>query len=94
MANPPGRQTVGRDVIRVLWKKVLANKPQCELEPPLPTRISGDIALTSTYPEDGVGALAQVARRQPDGSWLRLLDQSEFVPRSPGRVIPAAKLDL
>ncbi|MGP4091694.1 DUF4440 domain-containing protein, partial [Streptomyces sp. KR55] len=23
---------------------------------------------------------AQVVRRQPDGSWLRLLDQPEFVP--------------
>ena len=83
MANPPGRQTACRAAIRVLWKKVLANAPHSELEPPLPTRISGDIALTSTHPEDGVGALAQVARRQP-----------EFVSRAPGRVIPAAKLDL
>jgi ketosteroid isomerase-like protein len=94
MANPPGRQTACRAAIRVLWKKVLANAPHSELEPPLPTRISGDIALTSTHPEDGVGALAQVARRQPDCTWPRLLDQPEFVPRAPGRVTPAAKLDL
>ncbi|MFI0794770.1 YybH family protein [Micromonospora rubida] len=80
MAYPPGGQTVGREAIRVLWEKVLANRPRFEPEPPLPTLISGDIALTSTVAEDGAGARAQVVRRQPDGSWLRMLDQPEFVP--------------
>ena len=79
MAYPPGSQTVGRDAIRLLWEKVLANAPRFEQELPLPTLISGDIALTSTPPSDGAGARAQVARRQPDGTWLRLLDQPEFV---------------
>jgi len=79
MAYPPGSQTVGRDAIRTLWEKVLASAPHFEQEPPLPTLISGDIALTSTPPKDGAGARAQVARRQPDGTWLRLLDQPEFV---------------
>jgi hypothetical protein len=58
---------------------VLANRPCFEPEQPLPTLVSGDIALTSTSPKDGAGARAQVVRRQPDGSWLRLLDQPEFV---------------
>jgi uncharacterized protein (TIGR02246 family) len=80
MAYPPGSQTVGRDAIRGLWATVLANSPHFEQEPPLPTLVSGDIALTSTAPKDGAGARAQVARRQPDGTWLRLLDQPEFVP--------------
>jgi|SRR5450631_2321702 ketosteroid isomerase-like protein len=79
MAYPPGRQTVGRDAIRELWERVLANAPHFEQEPPLPTLVSGNIALTSTPPKDGAGARAQVARRQPDGTWLRLLDQPEFV---------------
>ncbi|HZY00038.1 MAG TPA: nuclear transport factor 2 family protein [Dermatophilaceae bacterium] len=79
MAYPPGSTTVGRDAIRALWEKVLANAPRFEQEPPLPTLVSGDIALTSTPPRDGAGARAQVARRQPDGTWLRLLDQPEFV---------------
>jgi uncharacterized protein (TIGR02246 family) len=82
MAYPPGSQTVGREAIRALWEKVLAGRPTFEPEQPLPTLISGDIALTSTPPKDGAGARAQVARRQPDGSWLRLLDQPEFVPPS------------
>ncbi|MGW3952433.1 YybH family protein [Streptomyces sp. NPDC004752] len=80
MAYPPGELTMGREAIRALWEKVLAGAPRFEPEPPLPTLISGDIALTSTPPKDGAGARAQVVRRQPDGSWLRLLDQPEFVP--------------
>jgi hypothetical protein len=83
MAYPPGEVTVGRDAIQALWEKVLANRPRFEPEPPLPTLISGDIALTSTPPKDGAGARAQVVRRQTDGTWLRVLDQPEFV--SPGR---------
>ncbi|MPY92631.1 MAG: DUF4440 domain-containing protein [Acidimicrobiia bacterium] len=80
MAYPPGSVTVGRDAISALWEGVLANAPRFEQEPPLPTLVSGDIALTSTPPKDGAGARAQVVRRQADGTWLRLLDQPEFVP--------------
>jgi hypothetical protein len=79
MAYPPGEVTVGRDAIRALWERALANARQSGQESPLPTLISGDIALTSTIAKDGAGARAQVVRRQPDGTWLRLLDQPEFV---------------
>lgn len=79
MAYPPGEMTVGRDAIRTLWEQVLAKAPHFEPESPLPTLMSGDIALTSTPPRDGAGARAQVVRRQSDGTWLRLLDQPEFI---------------
>jgi ketosteroid isomerase-like protein len=79
LAYPPGRTTVGRAAIQELWEKVLTARPHFEPEAPLPTLISGDIALTSTPPRDGAGARAQVVRRQVDGSWLRVLDQPEFV---------------
>jgi uncharacterized protein (TIGR02246 family) len=79
LAYPPGTTTVGREAIRALWEKALAARPHFEAEAPLPTLVSGDIALTSTPPSDGSGARAQVVRRQPDGSWLRLLDQPEFI---------------
>ena len=82
MAYPPGSQTVGRAAIRNLWASVLEHRPHFEQEEPLPTLVSGDIALTSTPPKDGAGARAQVVRRQADGSWLRLLDYPEFVPPS------------
>jgi ketosteroid isomerase-like protein len=80
MAYPPGSVTVGRDAIHALWQEILPHAPRFEQELPLPTLVSGDIALTSTPPKDGAGARAQVVRRQPDGSWLRLLDQPEFIP--------------
>jgi ketosteroid isomerase-like protein len=82
MAYPPGSQTVGRAAIRDVWAAVLEHKPHFEQEEPLPTLVSDGIALTSTPPRDGAGARAQVVRRQPDGSWLRLLDYPEFVPPS------------
>jgi len=78
MAYPPGSQTVGRAAIRELWASVLEQRPHFEQEESLPTLISGDIALTSTAPKDDAGARAQVARRQPDGSWLRVLDYPEL----------------
>ena len=79
MAYPPGQTTVGRAAIQALWEEVLSHRPHFEQESPLPTLRSGDIALTSTPPQDQSGARAQVVRRQPDGTWLRLLDQPEFV---------------
>jgi ketosteroid isomerase-like protein len=82
MAFPPGEQTVGREAIRALWEKVLAQAPHFEFEDPLPTLVSGDIALTSTPAKDGTGVRAQVVRRQADGRWLRLLDQPESNPES------------
>ena len=78
MAYPPGSQTVGRKAIQVFWEQALPKMPRFEPEQPLPTLISGDLALTSTPPKDGAGARAQVVRRQADGSWLRVLDQPEF----------------
>ena len=78
MAYPPGSQTVGREAIRKLWEEALPHMPAFESEAPLPTLISGELALTSTPPKDGSGARAQVARRQRDGTWLRVLDQPEF----------------
>jgi ketosteroid isomerase-like protein len=79
MAYPPGSRTVGRAAIQELWAELLPKVPGFKPEQPLPTLISGELALTSTPPRDGAGARAQVARRQPDGSWLRVLDQPEFI---------------
>jgi ketosteroid isomerase-like protein len=80
VAYPSSDQTMGRQAIRALWEKVLAGGPRFEPEPPLPTLVSGDIALTSTIAKDEAGVRVQVVRRQPDGSWLRLLDQPELAP--------------
>ena len=78
MASPPGGTTGGRAAIRDLWAQLLPRMPRFAPEDPLPALVSGDIALTATVAKDGTGARAQVARRQPDGSWLRLLDLPEI----------------
>ena len=84
MAFPPGGTTSGREAIRELWVTVLAAVPHFESQAPLATLTSGDIALTCTVAKDGTGARVPVARRQSDGSWLRLLDQPEVM--TPTRV--------
>ena len=77
MAFPPGEVTTGRAAIRALWEQALAGGVRFEFEDPLPTLISGDLALTGTPSRDGTGVRTQVVRRQPDGTWLRVLDRPE-----------------
>ena len=85
LAYPPGSATTGRAAIRAVCEQLLAHAPRpFPLEPPLPTVRYGDLALTSTYSRDGKGGRVQVARRQPDGSWLRIIDRPE-APASPDR---------
>jgi ketosteroid isomerase-like protein len=74
---PAGHPTVGRPAIRALFERMLAGRPTFRQEDTLPTLRSGDLALTATRPLDGTGGRAQVVRRQPDGSWLRVLDRPE-----------------
>ena len=78
VAFPPGKLTVGHDAIKALYEQMLATKPHFRLETPLPTLVMGDIALTATPALDEAGARAQVVRRQPDGTWLRVLDRPDF----------------
>lgn len=77
IAFPPGQFTSGHTAIRALYEQMLANRPHFELEDPLPTIQSGDIALTSTPSKDNTGVRVQVVRRQADGSWLRVIDRPE-----------------
>jgi hypothetical protein len=44
------------------------------METPLPTVRFEDLAPTSTRSADNTGVV-QVLRRQPDGSWLQVIDQ-------------------
>jgi uncharacterized protein (TIGR02246 family) len=74
---PPGETTVGRAAIQAVMEKMLAAAPRFELEEAMPTLRNGDLALTSTRPADNTGGRVQVARRQPDGSWLRIIDRPE-----------------
>jgi ketosteroid isomerase-like protein len=74
---PPGQSTVGHAPIRALYEHMLAAKPVFKLEDPLPTLRLGDLALTATRSADKTGVRTQVVRRQPDGTWLRIIDRPE-----------------
>jgi len=72
LAFPRGKVTVGRDEIRRVYVELLATKPkfQGDMQPALR---NGDFALTLT--RFSGGATAEVAHRQPDGTWLWIIDQ-------------------
>ncbi len=77
VAYPPGRTTFGRDAILRLYQQMLTKVSRFEPEAPLPTLRASDLALTSTRRRDGKGVRIQVARRQTDGAWLRVIDWPE-----------------
>jgi ketosteroid isomerase-like protein len=77
VAFPIDRPSQGTAALRELYAGLLAAGPVFEVEDPLPTLISGELALTSTRPKDGTGGRVQVARRQPEGHWLRVIDRPE-----------------
>ena len=72
LAFPPGRLATGRSAIREVYADLLASRPELtgEIRPAVR---NGDIAITSTVRPGN--ATVEVARRQPDGSWLWLIDQ-------------------
>jgi ketosteroid isomerase-like protein len=85
LGYPPGHETVGRSAIQAVCERMLAAAPSFTAEEPLPTLRFGDLALTSTRPADGTGGRVQVARRQPDGTWLRIIDRPELPRPAPGQ---------
>lgn len=74
LAFPPGQVTTGTQAIRRVYEHLLASKPAFTAGAQQPALRVGDLALTSTRLAGG-GATAEVARRQPDGTWLWVLDQ-------------------
>jgi uncharacterized protein (TIGR02246 family) len=81
LAYPPGAITIGREAIRAVCAQMLEHAPRpFPSEDSLPTVRYGDLALTSTRPADGTGGRVQVAQRQADGTWLRVIDRPELPP--------------
>jgi ketosteroid isomerase-like protein len=74
LAFPPGQVSVGRDEIRKAYTDLLANRPVFSSGGQRPPLRNGDLAITSTRLPGG-GTTVEVARRQPDGTWLRAIDQ-------------------
>ena len=74
LAFPSGDFASGHAEIRAVYENLVASAPRFEPGDPRPAMITGDLALTSTRLVDG-GVTAEIAHRQPDGSWLWAVDQ-------------------
>lgn len=76
-----GSVLVGRDQIRRFLVSFLASGPQLVLGAQAPALTSGDLALTSSRSVNG-DVTAEIARRQPDGTWLWAVDQFALVKKA------------
>ncbi len=78
LAFPPGRVTIGHDEIRKAYTELLADRPVFTSGGQRPPLRNGDRAITTTRLPGG-GTTVEVARRQPDGSWLWAIDQPSLL---------------
>ncbi len=74
VAYGDGKVANGLDEIREFFIQFLANRPQLDPSIQAEPLCSGDLALTSSRLSNG-DITAEVARRQPDGCWLWVVDQ-------------------
>jgi uncharacterized protein (TIGR02246 family) len=77
LAYPAGQPTTGREAIKAVYQQMADAGLKFRIEIPLPTVRFENLALTSTRSADNTGVRVQVLRRQPDGSWLRIIDRPE-----------------
>jgi len=69
-----GEVLIGRDPIREFFVRFLASRPRLVPSAQAPALCSGNLALTSSRTGNG-DITAEIARRQPDGHWLWVVDQ-------------------
>lgn len=74
LASGDGEVAIGREEIRRFFIKFLAGSPKLPQSDQAPALINGDVALTSSRVGNG-DITAEIARRQPDGTWLWVIDQ-------------------
>lgn len=74
VVNGDREVAIGLDQIREFFVRFLADRPQLDQSSQAPALCSGDLALTSSLLSNG-DVTAEIARRQPDGSWLWVIDQ-------------------
>jgi uncharacterized protein (TIGR02246 family) len=77
LAYPADRPVTGREAIQAIYQQMADAGVKFAIEIPLPTVRFENLALTSTRSDDNTGIRVQVLRRQPDGSWLRIIDRPE-----------------
>ncbi|GAA3884530.1 hypothetical protein GCM10022243_56630 [Saccharothrix violaceirubra] len=78
LAFPPGNLATGHAQIREVYERFLAARPVLTQGRQHAALTGGDLALTSSTLTSG-DVTVEIARRQPDGSWLWAVDQPVFV---------------
>jgi ketosteroid isomerase-like protein len=79
LAFPPGNLATGHAEIRKVYEQFVAAAPVLSPGRQHPALVSGDLALTASTLTTGE-VTVEIARRQPDGSWLWAVDQPALVP--------------
>lgn len=79
LAFPPGTLATGHAEIREVYERFVAAAPVLSPGRQHPALVSGDLALTACTLTTGEMTV-EIARRQPDGSWLWVLDQPMLLP--------------
>jgi ketosteroid isomerase-like protein len=74
LTDGAGEIAVGKKQIREFFINFLADLPMLEPSNQTEALCSGDLSLTSSKLSNG-DITAEVARRQPDGNWLWVIDQ-------------------
>lgn len=74
LALPQGRIAKGAAQIHAAYEQIVSDLPPVVPGQQQVTLLHGDLALTSTRLSNG-DTTAEVARRQPDGTWRWVLDQ-------------------
>ncbi len=74
LACGDGEVVVGLDQIREFFINFLKSRPQLSPSIQAPALCSGNLALTSSRLDNG-DITAEIARRQPYGNWLWVVDQ-------------------
>jgi len=78
LALPDGQVATGSEEIHKAYERIVADKPTFAPGTQRPTLRCGDLAVTSSRLANGV-VTAEVARRQPDGTWLWVLDKPDVL---------------
>ena len=78
LAFPPGTVATGHAEIRKVYEQFLAAAPVLAPGRQHAALASGDLALTASTLTNG-DVTVEIARRQPDGSWLWAVDQPALV---------------
>ena len=74
LVGPQKQLLKGKETIRNFYAGLLKDRPTFQPGDQRPAVRNGNIALTSSRLTNG-NVTAEVARQQPDGSWLWIIDQ-------------------